>query len=132
MIANYHSHTARCNHASGAEVTYVQNAIARGLRIFGFSDHTPQFFPGDYYSRMRMRPHQLEDYCRTVRDLQAEYRGQIQIPLGLEAEFYPGIWHELLPRLQNLESCYTTTYHRYATGIQQLDGLQNDMDIVKK
>lgn len=101
MIANYHSHTARCNHASGAEAAYVQNAIARGLRIFGFSDHTPQFFPGDYYSRMRMLPHQLEDYCRTVRDLQAEYRDQIQIPLGLEAEFYPGIWHELLPRLQD-------------------------------
>lgn len=40
--------------------------------------------------------------------------------------------NEILPRLQNLESCYTTTYHRYANGIQQLDGLQNDMDIVKK
>ena len=48
-----------------------------------------------------MRPHQLEDYCRTVRALQAEYRDQLQISLGLEAEFYPGIWHELLPRLQD-------------------------------
>lgn len=101
MIANYHAHTVRCNHASGLESAYVQNAIARGLKIFGFSDHTPQFFPGDYYSRMRMRPHQLEDYCRTVRQLQAEYRDHIQIPLGLEAEFYPGIWKKLLPRLQD-------------------------------
>ena len=39
--------------------------------------------------------------------------------------------NEILPRLQTLESCYTTTYHRYANGIQQLDTLQNDMDIVK-
>lgn len=99
MIANYHSHTPRCNHASGDEDAYVRNALARGLQVFGFSDHTPQFFPGDYYSRMRMRPEQLEDYCRTVRNLQAQYRDRIRIPLGLEAEYYPAIWGELLPRL---------------------------------
>ena len=40
--------------------------------------------------------------------------------------------NEILPRLQNLESCYTTTYHRYTNGIQQLDTLQSDMNIVKK
>ena len=27
MLANYHTHTWRCNHASGAEEEYVQNAI---------------------------------------------------------------------------------------------------------
>lgn len=101
MIANYHTHTPRCNHATGAEEEYVSHAIERGLKIFGFSDHTPQFFPGDYYSFMRMYPNQLEDYCQTVRNLRQKYRGQLQIPLGLEAEFYPGIWGELLPRLQD-------------------------------
>ena len=101
MIANYHSHTARCRHAAGSEVEYVENALRRGLQIFGFSDHTPQFFPGDYYSFMRMYPQELEGYCRTVRRLQAQYRGKIQIPLGVEAEFYPAIWDELLPRLQD-------------------------------
>jgi len=40
--------------------------------------------------------------------------------------------NEVLPRLQNIESCYSTTYHRYATGIQHLDSLQNDMNLVKK
>jgi len=39
--------------------------------------------------------------------------------------------NEVLPRLQNLESCYTTTYERYASGIQQLDALQCDVDILK-
>lgn len=100
MIANYHSHTPRCRHAQGAEEEYVRSAIARGLDIFGFSDHTPQFFPGKYYSFMRMYPNELDDYCETVRHLRQQYRGQIQIPLGLEAEYYPGIWGELLPRLQ--------------------------------
>ena len=101
MIANYHSHTTRCNHARGTEEEFVRLAIDRGLNIFGFSDHTPQCFPGDYYSFMRMRPEQLEDYCTTVRQLQKKYAGQIQIPLGLEAEYYPGTWKELLPRLQD-------------------------------
>ena len=101
MIANYHSHTTRCNHATGTEEEYIQAAIHRGLKIFGFSDHTPQFFPGDYYTFMRMYPHQLPDYCETVRGLQAKYADQIRIPLGLEAEYYPISWPELLPRLQD-------------------------------
>ena len=101
MIANYHSHTARCRHAYGTETEYVEKAIERGLQIFGFSDHTPQFFPGDYYSFMRMYPQELEDYCNTVRNLQKQYSGKIEIPLGLEAEYYPAIWDELLPRLRD-------------------------------
>lgn len=101
MIANYHTHTPRCRHAQGPEEEYVRNAIDRGLKIFGFSDHTPQFFPGDYYSFMRMYPEELDDYCETVRHLRQQYQGQLQIPLGLESEYYPGIWGELLPRLQD-------------------------------
>lgn len=101
MIANYHTHTARCRHAGGKEIEYVENAIASGLQIFGFSDHTPQWFPGNYYSTMRMYPHQLEDYCNTVRQLQQRFRGQIEIPLGLEVEYYPAVFGELIPRLQD-------------------------------
>lgn len=41
------------------------------------------------------------------------------------------IENEILPRLQTIEACYTTTYHRYADGIQQLDTLQSDVDILK-
>ena len=32
--------------------------------------------------------------------------------------------NEILPRLKNIESCYTSTYDRYAKGIDQLDNLQ--------
>ena len=101
MIANYHSHTTRCNHAKGTEEEFVRCALDRGLKLFGFSDHTPQFFPGNYYSYMRMFPEQLEGYCAAVLQLQQKYRGQLEIPLGLEAEYYPGTWKELLPRLRD-------------------------------
>lgn len=101
MIANYHTHTWRCNHAKGREEEYVRAALERKFEILGFADHTPYFFPGDYYSHFRMRPEQLKDYCDIVRLLQKKYADQIRIPLGLELEFYPGLLPELLPVLQD-------------------------------
>ena len=40
--------------------------------------------------------------------------------------------NEILPRLQNIENCYTSTYNRYSKGINQLDAIQTDVDILKK
>ena len=37
MTANYHTHTWRCNHASGTEREYIEKAIESGIRILGFS-----------------------------------------------------------------------------------------------
>ena len=101
MIANYHTHTPRCGHAFGQEIEYVENALAAGLQIFGFSDHSPQFFPGQYYSRMRMRPHQLQDYIDTVLQLKRDYAGLLQIHLGLEVEYYPAIFPKLMEVLKD-------------------------------
>lgn len=100
MIANYHTHTPRCNHAWGTEEEYVKCALEAGLKILGFSDHSPQFFPGTYYSHFRMRPELLQDYVDAVLRVRQKYAGQIEIPLGLELEYYPGIFPRLLPFLQ--------------------------------
>ena len=40
--------------------------------------------------------------------------------------------NDILPRLQNIESCYTSTYRRYASGIEQLEAMQMDIDVIKK
>lgn len=101
MIANYHTHTWRCHHARDTEEEYVRSAVQAGLEILGFSDHSPYLFPGDYYSTFRMDPEQLEDYCSTVLTLRDRYRGQIEIPLGLELEYYPAFLPRLLPVLQD-------------------------------
>lgn len=101
MIANYHTHTPRCNHASGTETEYAEAAIEAGLQILGFSDHTPQLFPGEYYSRMRMFPWELKNYVQAVQAVQNQYAGKLQIYLGLEVEYYPAIFHELIPVLQD-------------------------------
>lgn len=93
--ANYHTHTVRCNHAEGTEREYIEQAIARKVKVLGFSDHSPQMFDG-FVSHFRMRPDQLEDYVTTLQDLRKEYSGQIEIHIGLEAEYYPKIFDRLM------------------------------------
>lgn len=40
--------------------------------------------------------------------------------------------NDILPRLQNIEFCYTSTYRRYANGISELDALKANVDIIEK
>ncbi len=93
-------------HASGTEKEYVERAIEGGLKILGFSDHTPYPFPEGYTSGMRMRVDQLEDYVNTVLSLKEEYKRDIEIHLGLEVEYYPAYFAEL----QRLVSSYPVAY----------------------
>lgn len=39
---------------------------------------------------------------------------------------------EILPRLQEIDSCYTSTFNRYKSGITQIEAMQTDIDILKK
>lgn len=39
--------------------------------------------------------------------------------------------NDILPRLQNIEACYTSTYKRYQTGIEQIEAMQADIDVIK-
>lgn len=96
MIANYHTHTPRCHHATGTEEEYVQAAMEAGLQILGFSDHTPYPFQDGYYSKMRMYPEEFPEYLKTVRRLQKQYKDRLTIHAGVEAEYYPAHFQELL------------------------------------
>lgn len=96
MIANYHTHTWRCKHAMPSEREYVEYAIRKGLKILGFSDHTPMPFPEEHISGARMEINQLEDYVTSILQLKDEYKNDIEIHLGLEVEFYPEYFEELL------------------------------------
>lgn len=40
--------------------------------------------------------------------------------------------NDVLPRLQNIESCYTSTYKRYQSGVGQIEAMQSDIDVMKK
>lgn len=100
MIANYHTHTYRCRHASGTEEEYIYQALDGGLEELGFSDHTPYWFPGDYYSTFRMFPEELTDYVQTVLFMKEHFERKIKIHLGLEVEYYPEYFSELMKNLR--------------------------------
>ena len=39
--------------------------------------------------------------------------------------------NEVLPRLQNIEACYTSTFIRYRDGVVQIEKMQTDVDALK-
>lgn len=96
MPENIHTHTARCHHATGTEREYIEAAIARGMRVLGFADHAPQFYPTDYVSGVRMLPEELPGYVETLSRLREEYRDRIEIRIGLELEYYPDCFEKTL------------------------------------
>ena len=104
---NYHTHTARCNHADGSDREYVEAAIQSGVKVLGFSDHAPYLFPNtDYYSNFRMKPNELFDYAESVRSLQKEYANDIRILLGFELEYYPAFHAEEMKFLSQVNPDY--------------------------
>lgn len=100
MIANYHTHTWRCNHAEKNERCYVETALRTGIKVLGFSDHSPYPFGDGYCSPFRMRCEQTEDYLHVIRSLRDEFRGGIDIHMGFEAEYYPAYFGGLLEFLE--------------------------------
>jgi histidinol-phosphatase (PHP family) len=95
MEYNYHTHTPLCGHATGEMREYIEKAIEGGIKRLGFSDHSVQFYDGGYVSGMRMRPDQAEGYVREVKRLSEEYRSEIDVFVGFEAEYFPSIFPRL-------------------------------------
>jgi histidinol-phosphatase (PHP family) len=89
MLANYHTHTIRCNHATGEDREYVEAAIRAGMKVLGFSEHCPWVYDDDYVSRFRMLPQDLDDYFDSILTLRREYSDEITIYIGLEGEYLP-------------------------------------------
>ena len=40
--------------------------------------------------------------------------------------------HNVVPRLQNIEECYITTYKRYQKSVDDYEGMKQDIDVLKK
>lgn len=88
-LANYHSHTTRCMHATGTEEEYVLQAIRNGFEILGFADHSAWPYVTDYVSDIRMTTDQLDDYVDTIKALKQKYAGEIRLHLAMECEAFP-------------------------------------------
>ncbi len=99
LTTNLHTHTSRCMHAVGQDREYVEAAIKAGVKTLGFSDHCPQPVRTDFVSPIRMPMSQISDYVDSVLALKEEYKADIDILLGYEAEYFPASFRELMDEL---------------------------------
>lgn len=113
MKTNFHTHTYRCGHAIGDEEAMIKSAINNGIEEIGFSDHIPlpnyrlHILKGIPYTlkdlksfkvaiktiisngpSMRMPYHNKKFHLDEVRKLKKEYKDQITIYQGFEAEYF--------------------------------------------
>lgn len=90
---NYHSHTWRCAHARGSDAEFLKAGYEFGLSVYGVSDHV--ILP-EGYSQPGMRgDHSLFDgYLSSIRSLQKEYEGRMEVLLGFECEYFDGRFND--------------------------------------
>jgi histidinol-phosphatase (PHP family) len=102
MISNYHTHTNYCDgKASPREM--VEYAVAHGMRYLGFSGHAPL----PYENTFSIKDDNYVPYCNTIRELQHEYANQIEIRLGLEIDYVPGLLEDFTPLIEQGGLDYT-------------------------
>lgn len=91
MKFDLHTHHSRCGHAEGSIRDYIKAAIEKGLAAIGISDHSPYFADErDHPSpKVAMAKSEFANYVREAAALKEEYRGKIEVLVGVESDFFP-------------------------------------------
>ncbi|MCK9616415.1 MAG: histidinol-phosphatase [Lentimicrobiaceae bacterium] len=99
-LCNFHTHTTYCDGKAAPEM-YVEEAIKQGFTALGFSGHAPYPYENDF----AICYEKLDDYCNHIRRLKEENKELIEIYLGLETDYIPGITTDFAAqrRQSNLE-----------------------------
>ena len=84
-LKNYHTHTYRCNHATGDVPDYCQRAVELGFDTIGFTEHNP-FPKNSYLSDMRMKIEELPDYISDINQARTDFP-ELTIFSGLECDY---------------------------------------------
>jgi len=93
-LIDLHNHTILCNHANGSIDEYIQEAIKKGITIYGFSDHAPMEF--DYKYRMSFE--EMNIYEKWIDNFKNRYKDKIKILKGYEVDFTPMVDKRVLDR----------------------------------
>ncbi len=83
---NYHSH---CNFCDGSHEPerYVLEALKKDFPAYGFSSHAPLPFPTDW----SIPEDRFGAYLSEINRIKQKYSNRIQVYLGLEVDFIPGL-----------------------------------------
>ena len=96
ILYESHCHTPLCKHALGTPSDYAAMAEQRGLKGIIVTCHGP--LPDNLGIEHRMAPEEFEEYVDSVAAAREEYAGRVDVRLGLESDFVPGLeaWAEKL------------------------------------
>jgi histidinol-phosphatase (PHP family) len=86
-LFNFHTHTNFCDGSSDPE-DYIKAAIDKGFISLGFSSHSPLPFENRFAI---LNSDRLLVYADTIRNLKEKYRDSLNVFLGLEIDFIPGV-----------------------------------------
>jgi len=84
-----HMHTPLCKHARGEPSAYAAQAERVGLRGITFTCHSPM--PEGWDAGVRMTLAQLPQYVDMIGAARDEYAGRVDLRLGLESDYFPGM-----------------------------------------
>ncbi len=96
LLYESHSHTVLCNHAFGTTDEYAEAAVSRNFKGITFTCHCP--LPDGFSASVRMRPEEFDDYVAMIYATRDRFAGRLDVRLGIESDFYPGVepWLEKL------------------------------------
>ena len=94
-------HTPLCKHAVGDPEEYAARAFERGLKGIIVTCHNP--LPHGIASGVRMNPEQFPDYVALVERARAAWQGRVDVRLGLEADYLPGLEDFLEEQMKSAE-----------------------------
>ena len=101
LLYESHCHTPLCKHAFGEPDEYAEVALARGFKGITFTCHCP--LPNGISAGVRMAPEEYDEYVVMITATRAKFEGRLDVRLGLESDYFPGIepWlrelHERVP-----------------------------------
>ena len=89
LLYESHCHTTLCKHAYGQPDEYAAVALARGFKGITFTCHCP--LPDGFSASVRMAPEQFDTYVAMVAATREAFAGRLDVRLGLESDYYPGV-----------------------------------------
>lgn len=103
ILYEQHMHTPLCRHAVGEPEEYAAVAFERGLKGIIVTCHNP--LPDGLAQGSRMYAEQWDDYLALVERARSAWQGRVDVRLGLEADYMPGLEPFLETQLSS------TTFH---------------------
>jgi histidinol-phosphatase (PHP family) len=91
-----HMHTPLCKHAWGEPEEYAAQGVQAGLKGIIFTCHCPM--PDGFWPTVRMADSEFDTYLAMVDRTAKAFKGKLDVRLGLESEYFPGMegWIEKL------------------------------------